>query len=127
MTGTLLLLLLTFPEVDFQVPGPSERIKAIGDTQGLSEAMHRAFDMFALLHCIHFNCLMNGANYLEEGDRRPLHLCPVCLRKPQSSVDFDVVERYKKLLDFHGKAGLEDEAKWHKERIEWIERGGAKK
>jgi hypothetical protein len=56
-----------------------------------------------------------------------LHPCPLCLRKLQSSVDFDVLERYKKLLDFHGKAGLDGEAERHKKRIEWIERGGAEK
>ena len=95
--------------------------------RSLQVLAHETGHMFALLHCIHFNCLMNGSNYLEEGDRRPLHLCPVCLRKLQSSVDFDVVERYKKLLDFYGKAGLDEEAKWHKKRIEWIERGGTKK
>jgi hypothetical protein len=28
-----------------------------------------------------FRCLVNGSNYQEERDARPLYLCPVYLRK----------------------------------------------
>lgn len=31
--------------------------------------------------CIWYRCLMNGSNHLGEADARPLHLCPVDLRK----------------------------------------------
>jgi hypothetical protein len=31
--------------------------------------------------CTAYACLMNGSNHQEEKDRRPMHLCPVCLRK----------------------------------------------
>ena len=63
---------------------------------------------------------MNGSNHLAESDARPLHLCPVDLRKLQSSVGFDVVERNRRLHDFHRQAGFEDEARWLDRRIERI-------
>src|SRR6266567_5542135 len=68
--------------------------------------------MFGLAHCIYFSCLMNGSNHLQESDRRPLHLCPVCMRKLQFSVGFDVVKRYQALAQFDEQAGLDDEARW---------------
>src|SRR5881392_2116463 len=55
---------------------------------------HETGHMFGLAHCTYFNCLMNGSNHLVEADRRPLHLCPVCLRKLQWSIAFDVLKRY---------------------------------
>lgn len=38
---------------------------------------------------------MQGSNHLEEADRRPLNLCPICLRKLQCAIGFKIVERYK--------------------------------
>ncbi len=73
---------------------------------------HETGHMFGLAHCIYFSCLMNGSNHLQESDRRPLHLCPVCMRKLQFSVGFDVVKRYQALAQFDEQAGLDDEARW---------------
>ena len=63
---------------------------------------------------------MNGSNHLQESDRRPSHLCPVCLRKLQFGVGFDVVKRYQDLAQFDEQAGLEDEAKWLVRLVEKI-------
>ena len=79
---------------------------------------HETGHMFGLAHCIYFSCLMNGSNHLQESDRRPLHLCPVCLRKLQFSVGFDVVKRYQALAQFDEQAGLDDEARWLLSRVE---------
>jgi archaemetzincin len=73
---------------------------------------HETGHMFGLAHCTFFNCLMNGSNHLAESDRRPLHLCPVCLRKLQSSIGFDVVERYRELEHVTRADGFNDEADW---------------
>jgi len=81
---------------------------------------HETAHMFGLQHCIYFKCALNGSNHLKESDSRPLHLCPVCLRKLQYSIGFDVVSRYSNLLHFCRKAGLDDEAKWLTNRLEWI-------
>ena len=52
-----------------------------------------------------------------ESDRRPLHLCPVCLRKLQWSIGFDVLERYNALERVNRAAGFIDEADWLSRRI----------
>jgi archaemetzincin len=78
---------------------------------------HEIGHMFFLKHCIFFKCVMNGSNHLEESDARPLSLCPVCLRKLNYSIGFDVAERYRRLLHFYRKAGLEPELRWVAERL----------
>ncbi len=78
---------------------------------------HETSHMFGLAHCTFFNCLMNGSNHLAESDRRPLHLCPVCLRKLQWSVGFDVRERYRALERVARAEGFADEADWLSKEI----------
>jgi archaemetzincin len=81
---------------------------------------HETGHMFSLAHCIFFKCVMNGSNHLQESDARPQFLCPVCLRKLQHSIGFDVVERYRNLIHFYQHAGFDAEAKWVSHRIRWI-------
>ncbi len=81
---------------------------------------HETGHMFGLVHCTFFNCLMNGSNHLAESDRRPLHLCPVCLRKMQWSIGFDVLERYTALERTNHTAGFVDEADWFSRRIRTV-------
>ncbi len=81
---------------------------------------HETGHMFSLAHCIYFQCLMNGSNHLQESDTRPFSLCPVCLRKLQFSIGFDVVDRYQKLLDFYKRVGFESEAGWVLTRLKRI-------
>lgn len=78
---------------------------------------HEACHMLGMLHCIYFNCLMNGSNHLAESDRRPLHLCPVDLRKLHWALGFDLVERYRRLLAFWQETGVADEAAWVERRL----------
>jgi archaemetzincin len=81
---------------------------------------HEICHMFGIDHCLWYRCLMNGSNHLAEADARPLHLCPVDLRKLQWSIGFDVGERYRRLRDFYRQAGFEDEAQWLEKRIRFI-------
>jgi archaemetzincin len=81
---------------------------------------HETSHMFGLAHCIYFNCLMNGSNHLAESDRRPLHLCPVCLRKLQRSVGFDVLERYSAVDRVVRANGFADEADWLSRRTKTV-------
>ena len=81
---------------------------------------HETGHMFGLQHCIFFNCIMNGSNHLKESDSRPLHLCPVCLRKLQYSIGFDIVKRYKDLGVFYRKYGFDEEAQWVEKRLKFI-------
>jgi len=81
---------------------------------------HETSHMFGLTHCIYFQCVLNGSNHLAESDARPMHLCPVCLRKLQHSIGFDVTSRYGNLLHFYKKAGFDNEAQWVTKRLKWI-------
>ncbi len=82
--------------------------------------VHETGHMFNLHHCIYFRCVLNGSNHLEESDSRPLRVCPVCLRKLQHSIGFDVVGRYRNLLRFYEEVGFDDEAEWVAKRLRWI-------
>jgi archaemetzincin len=82
---------------------------------------HEACHMFGVEHCIWYRCLMNGSNHLDEADARPLHLCPVDLRKLQWSIGFDIVRRYMRLLECDREAGFSDEATWIQKRLEFIQ------
>lgn len=79
--------------------------------------VHETAHMFSLQHCIFFKCVLNGSNHLDESDSRPLSLCPVCLRKLQYAIGFDVVDRYRNLLRLYHKLGFDKEAKWVNQRL----------
>ncbi len=85
--------------------------------------VHETSHMFGMQHCTYFECVVNGSNSLAESDGQPLHLCPVCLRKLQHSVGFDVVDRYRRLRDVYRRIGLDDEADWINRRLAWINVG----
>jgi archaemetzincin len=87
---------------------------------------HETGHMFGLQHCIYFHCLMNGSNHLDESDRRPMHLCPVCLRKLQFVTGFDVVKHYEALAEFYNSESFDDEARWTRGRLEKIKGETAK-
>lgn len=73
---------------------------------------HETGHMFGIDHCIYFQCVMNGSNTLPEDDSKPMHLCPVDLRKLYESTRLDPVARYAHLRDFCREAGFNDEAAW---------------
>lgn len=79
---------------------------------------HETGHMFGLMHCVFFECLMNGSNHLNETDARPMHLCPVCLRKLQLSAGFDLLMREEALLKFFEANLITDEADWSRRRLE---------
>ncbi len=78
---------------------------------------HEVGHMFGMPHCIHFRCVMNGSNHLAESDSRPLHLCPVCLRKVHTSVGFNPIERDQALLERYQQSSLTLEAEWTARRL----------
>jgi archaemetzincin len=78
---------------------------------------HEVGHMFGLTHCVFFSCVLNGSNHLEESDSRPMDLCPVCLRKLQHSIGFDVADRYRRLERLYRAAGLEEDARRVGERL----------
>ena len=89
--------------------------------RSIKVVVHETAHMFSLAHCTYFRCVMNGSNHLQESDSRPLSLCPVCLRKLQHSIRFDVTTRYRHLLQFYSKIGFTFEADWVSRRLKKIE------
>jgi len=84
---------------------------------------HETAHLFGIAHCVFYACLMNGSNHLAESDARPLHPCPVDLRKLQHSLGFDVADRYRRLRTFAGDAGFTDEARWLAAQLLHVEHG----
>jgi len=82
--------------------------------------VHEVGHMFGITHCIYFKCIMNGSNHLAESDSRHIHLCPVCLRKLQWNIQFDSVDRFRKLHKFYKKVGMQTEADWIEKRLKKI-------
>ena len=76
---------------------------------------HETAHMFGLQHCIHYDCVMNGSNGMNETDAQPQHACPICLRKLHHTVGFDALKRYEELMRFYRRQ------KWF-EDFDWIQR-----
>lgn len=79
---------------------------------------HEVGHILGMEHCIYYECVMNGANSLDEDDKMPLHLCPVCLEKVKWNVGFDELVREKDIEKVLSTAKIEEEAAWSKKRIE---------
>jgi len=82
---------------------------------------HETGHIFGIKHCIYYNCLMNGANHLEEFDKKPLHLCPVCLRKLHISIGFQNIPRYNQLNNFYAGMGWVKCAEWAAAKLSVLE------
>ncbi|XP_071500323.1 uncharacterized protein [Diadema antillarum] len=60
---------------------------------------HELCHLFGLSHCVFFSCAMNESKSADEALTQPLFLCPICLRKVQKFLNFDLRSRYRALLD----------------------------
>jgi len=78
---------------------------------------HEIGHMAGIGHCVYFRCLMNGSASLAESERRPLHLCPIDLRKLQWLLGFDLTERDRHLQQFWRDVGDDEEATWIASRL----------
>lgn len=84
-------------------PGARER-------RVLALMAHELGHMFGLEHCVFYACVMNGINSLDESDRTPLHLCPVCREKLRHAIGFEHGPRYAGLEAFFEARGMSVEA-----------------
>jgi len=53
--------------------------------------VHEVGHMFGLKHCIYYECKMNGSNSYQESCRAERYMCPVCTRKIQTNIKFDII------------------------------------
>jgi archaemetzincin len=84
----------------------------------LHTASHETGHILTIQHCTAFQCNMNGVNSLPESDRRPLHLCPVCLRKVLWNLQAEPDAYLAALQEFCTKHKLDEEAAWYEEARE---------
>nr|XP_035957618.1 archaemetzincin-1 isoform X8 [Halichoerus grypus] len=85
------------PETPVRDGGQSVGFSALGMVQCCKVTCHELCHLLGLGSCRWLRCLMQGALSLDEALRRPLDLCPICLRKLQHVLGFKLVERYKRL------------------------------
>jgi len=93
---------------------------------------HEIGHLFFFSHCTWYECLMNGVNNIEELDRAPLHLCPVCLRKlyvglSNKGDNINLYNRYTAFYAFNRAAGLIDKNSFIQKRIKTIRKEIKKK
>ena len=89
--------------------------------RSLATMTHEIGHMFGMQHCIYYECPMAGSNSLSESDKRPMHLCPVCLHKLHAAIGFDPVARYDALEAFYREWGIEEERAWTEARLGLIQ------
>ena len=75
---------------------PPEEAQEIMIYRGCKTLVHEVSHMFGLKHCIYYKCLMNGNNGDESS---PGYLCAVCLRKLQSTLKFNLADRFHTLAE----------------------------
>ena len=81
----------------------------------LKVAAHETGHVFAMEHCIFYECCLCGANNRDEADRHPLWLCPHCLAKLCYATHADPAKRFEELIAFAKPQGLATEqAFWEK-------------
>jgi archaemetzincin len=101
-------------------PGMNDESFRLCLRRTLRIATHETSHVLTMRHCTAFRCLMNGCNSQEEGDRTPLHPCPVCLRKLLWNLQVDSVVYLQRLAHFCERHGLMD-AGWYATAAEALE------
>jgi archaemetzincin len=103
-------------------PGPTAEAFRLCLRRTVMTAAHETGHVLTMKHCTAYTCLMNGSNHQEERDGRPLHLCPVCLRKMCWNLQVEPTAYLRRLAAFHREHGL-DGAGWLEEAAGILERG----
>uniref|UniRef100_U3E5D6 Archaemetzincin-1 n=1 Tax=Callithrix jacchus TaxID=9483 RepID=U3E5D6_CALJA len=85
------------PEAPLQDRGWALCFSTLGMVQCCKVTCHELCHLLGLGNCRWLRCLMQGALSLDEALRRPLDLCPICLRKLQHVLGFRLIERYQRL------------------------------
>lgn len=83
----------------------------------LKTGTHEIGHMYGMDHCVFYECNMNGSNHRLESDKRPLWLCPVCLRKLIWATGMDPVLRYERLERACRELGLTHEADFYQRSL----------
>lgn len=74
--------------------------------------VHETCHLLGMGHCAYMDCCMNGSGHLEEDFRQSMFLCPIDLRKLAHLLDFEPIERYKKMRKFFINYESKKEVEW---------------
>ena len=80
--------------------------------------VHETCHLVGMGHCVFMDCCMNGSGNLAEDFRQSMFLCPIDLRKLAHILNFDPIERYRKMRDFFFKFNSKKEIDWLNDVIE---------
>ncbi len=86
----------------------------------LGTATHETGHILTLLHCVYYQCNMNGSNHLPEALKAPLPFCPICLRKLCWNLQVDPNAYLKRLQIFSAKHGLKEDELYYQRAIELL-------
>jgi archaemetzincin len=75
----------------------------------IKTASHEICHMFGIAHCVTNECVMNGANHLQELDRNQLRLCSDCQQKLMYRLNIEPQKRLQDVLFFLKKYNLIEE------------------
>eukprot|EP01084_Bolivina_argentea_P056070 102674_1 len=112
----------------------NKRNKLLHFKRKLKVLIHEIGHLFGLGHCKQFLCVMNGTNHNENAqdvndiDKEPVSLCPICLNSVYLSICYsnvkkmDLLNRYKQLQYLFGQFGLKKEELWYMERVQFLQR-----
>jgi archaemetzincin len=103
-----------FANTDDRPPGWERMILA----RALRVVAHETAHMLGMRHCVHFACVMNPTAGLDDLDRLPLHLCPVCLRKLGYATQVPLAERWLALAELTRGVGLDADGDWFNARAQ---------
>jgi archaemetzincin len=68
---------------------------------------------------LRFDPLIDPSKPIDE-DLRPMHVCPVCLRKLHLATGLDPLDHYQRLGEFYGEHAMADEAAWTAARVDYL-------
>ncbi len=94
-------------------PAKGEKAYQLCLRRTLHTASHETGHILTIQHCTAFDCNMNGINSQDEGDRKPLTMCPVCLRKVCWNLQVEPVKYLGELETFCRENKLLAEADWY--------------
>lgn len=83
----------------------------------LHTASHETGHILTMKHCTAYECNLNGVNHQQEADRKPLHCCPVCLRKVCWNLQVSPISYLAKLQKFSEENELDREVEWYAKAV----------
>ncbi len=96
-------------------PAKGEKAYQLCLRRTLHTASHETGHILTIQHCTAFDCNMNGVNSQDEGDRKPLTMCPVCLRKVCWNLQVEPAKYLGELESFCRENKLTAEADWYRD------------